>query len=81
MAGAALAPAAGGRASTTEELDALRRALRAATRSAIRRGGVHTGAFIPHRDRDGHCPRCGTALARDTIGGRTTYWCPACQPG
>ncbi|HWT24054.1 MAG TPA: DNA-formamidopyrimidine glycosylase family protein, partial [Solirubrobacteraceae bacterium] len=31
---------------TVEELDALRRALRAATRSAIRRGGVHTGAFI-----------------------------------
>jgi len=66
---------------TPEELDALRRALRAAIRSAIRRGGVHTGAFIPHRDREGHCPRCGTALARDTIGGRTTYWCPVCQPG
>jgi formamidopyrimidine-DNA glycosylase len=26
------------------------------------------------------CPRCKTALARDTIGGRTTYWCPHCQP-
>jgi formamidopyrimidine-DNA glycosylase len=63
-----------------EELDVLRRALRAATRSAIRHGGVHTGAFIPHRRRDGHCPRCGTPLLRDTIGGRTTYWCPACQP-
>ena len=66
---------------TPEELDVLRRALRAATRSAIRRGGVHTGTFIPHRSRDGHCPRCGSALARDTVGGRTTYWCPACQPG
>jgi formamidopyrimidine-DNA glycosylase len=65
---------------STEDLDALRRAVRAATRSAIRRGGVHTGTFIPHRERDGHCPRCGTPLARDTIGGRTTYWCPACQP-
>jgi len=63
-----------------EELDHLRRVLRAATRSAIRRGGVHTGELIPHRRRDGHCPRCGTALARDVIGGRTTYWCPACQP-
>jgi formamidopyrimidine-DNA glycosylase len=66
---------------TPEELDALRRALRAATRSAIRNGGVHTGTLIPHRSREGHCPRCGTTLSRDTIGGRTTYWCPACQPG
>jgi formamidopyrimidine-DNA glycosylase len=64
---------------STEELDALRRALRAATRSAIRRGGVHTGRFVAHRGRDGRCPRCGTALVRDTIGGRTTYWCPSCQ--
>jgi formamidopyrimidine-DNA glycosylase len=65
---------------STEELDALRRALRAATRSAIRRGGAHTGRFVPHRGREGRCPRCGRALARDTIGGRTTYWCPSCQP-
>jgi formamidopyrimidine-DNA glycosylase len=26
------------------------------------------------------CPRCGTALARTTAGGRTTYFCPTCQP-
>jgi formamidopyrimidine-DNA glycosylase len=63
-----------------EELDGLRRALRAATRRAIRLGGVHTGDLIPHRVRGGHCPRCGTALERATIGGRTTYWCPRDQP-
>jgi formamidopyrimidine-DNA glycosylase len=62
-----------------EELDGLRRALRAATRSAIRKGGVHTGAFIGARERGGACPRCGAALERATIGGRTTYWCPAEQ--
>ena len=62
-----------------EELDRLRNAIRAATRSAIRKGGVHTGALIPARRRDGLCPRCGTPLARTTIGGRTTYWCPAEQ--
>jgi formamidopyrimidine-DNA glycosylase len=61
------------------ELDALRRALRAATRSAIRKGGVHTGAFISHRARGGACPRCGATLERATIGGRTTYWCPVEQ--
>jgi formamidopyrimidine-DNA glycosylase len=64
-----------------DELDRLRRELRAATRSAIRRGGVHTGDLIAERGRDGHCPRCGTPLARATIGGRTTFWCPRCQPG
>jgi formamidopyrimidine-DNA glycosylase len=62
-----------------EELDHLRRVLRAATRDAIRKGGVHTGSFIAHRTRGGHCPRCKSALERATIGGRTTFWCPACQ--
>jgi formamidopyrimidine-DNA glycosylase len=62
-----------------EELDHLRRVLRAATRDAIRKGGVHTGTFIAHRKRGGHCPRCRTELERATIGGRTTFWCPTCQ--
>lgn len=65
---------------STEELDLLRREIRLTTRRAIRLGGVHTGEFIPHRRRDGHCPRCGTPLARAAVGGRTTYWCPTCQP-
>jgi formamidopyrimidine-DNA glycosylase len=62
-----------------EELDRLRRDLRAATRDAIRNGGVHTGRFMPSRERGGACPRCRTPLERATIGGRTTYWCPTCQ--
>jgi formamidopyrimidine-DNA glycosylase len=64
----------------SEELDRLRRDLRAATRDAIREGGVHTGRFMPSRERGGSCPRCRMPLARDTIGGRTTFWCPRCQP-
>jgi formamidopyrimidine-DNA glycosylase len=63
-----------------EELDRLRRVLRAATRRAIKRGGVHTGDLIPHRVRGGTCPACGTELRRETVGGRTTYWCPRDQP-
>ena len=59
-----------------EELDRLRREIRAATRSAIRKGGVHTGDVMPARRRGGVCPRCGTEMERATIGGRTTYWCP-----
>ena len=66
---------------SVEELDRLRRELRAATRDAIRNGGVHTGRFMPARERGGACPRCRTSLERATIGGRTTYWCPRCQPG
>jgi formamidopyrimidine-DNA glycosylase len=62
-----------------DELDLLRNAIRAATRSALRKGGVHTGALIPHRRREGSCPRCGTPLSRATIGGRTTWWCGAEQ--
>lgn len=62
-----------------DELDRLRRELRAATRNAIRRGGVHTGSFIPARRQTQLCPRCGEPLSRARIGGRTTYWCPACQ--
>ncbi len=65
---------------SVDELDHLRRELRAAVRDAIRNGGVHTGRFMPAREKDGSCPRCKTLLARDTIGGRTTYWCPTCQP-
>jgi formamidopyrimidine-DNA glycosylase len=65
---------------TTEELDRLRRATRAAIRDAIRLGGAHTGHLIPHRVSGGRCPRCGAELERATIGGRTTFWCPACQP-
>jgi formamidopyrimidine-DNA glycosylase len=61
------------------ELDLLRREIRAATRSAIRKGGAHTGDLIEHRVRGGACPRCGTPLERATVGGRTTFWCPACQ--
>src|SRR3954462_8784273 len=59
-----------------EELDRLRREGRAATRAAIRHGGVHTGEIIPFRAPGAHCPRCGAGMVRGTVGGRTTWWCP-----
>jgi formamidopyrimidine-DNA glycosylase len=59
-----------------DDLARLRRALRAATRAAIRDGGVHTGTVIPHRRPGGHCPRCGAEMERATVGGRTTWFCP-----
>ncbi|CAN5551830.1 formamidopyrimidine-DNA glycosylase [soil metagenome] len=42
------------------------------------RGGSHTGDLQIERHRNGHCPRCGTPLARQTVGGRTTFRCEAC---
>jgi formamidopyrimidine-DNA glycosylase len=62
------------------ELDAVRRAVRAAVRRTIRDGGAY-GPFLPHRKRGDRCPRCGKPVEHATIGGRTTFWCPNCQPG
>lgn len=63
-----------------DELDRLRREIRASVRSAIRKGGAHTGRFNPAREKGGVCPRDGHPLERARIGGRTTYWCPEHQP-
>ena len=65
---------------TEDELDTLWTEQRAAIEAAIRLGGAHTGDLIPHRERDGACPRCATPLDRATVGGRTTFWCAKCQP-
>jgi formamidopyrimidine-DNA glycosylase len=64
---------------TAEGLDRLRREVRSAVRSAIRKGGAHTGRFVAARETGGTCPRDGHPLERARIGGRTTYWCPVCQ--
>ena len=57
----------------------LHKSLRKALRAAIKRGGVHTGEIIGHRRPGGHCPRCGAEMAHGTVGGRSTWWCPAEQ--
>ena len=37
--------------------------------------------LFPHRWRaGGRCPRCNGGLGREEVGGRTTAWCPRCQP-
>lgn len=64
---------------TDGELERLHEALHTATGAAIAHGGVHTGEVIPFRGAGRHCPRCGTAMERATVGGRTTWWCPAEQ--
>jgi formamidopyrimidine-DNA glycosylase len=36
--------------------------------------------LLPHRDKGGKCPRCGAAIVTLKGGGRTSYFCPRCQP-
>lgn len=59
----------------TAEMATLHRSLHRATKTAIRKGGVHTGTIIAFRHAGAHCPRCGTEMIHATIGGRTTWWC------
>lgn len=35
--------------------------------------------LLPHRRKDGRCPRCGAPLATHRSAGRTSYFCPRCQ--
>ncbi|QFG25179.1 Fpg/Nei family DNA glycosylase [Actinomadura sp. WMMB 499] len=62
---------------------ALHRAMRRVLRDSIEAGRVPPrGTWLTGvRDEPGAaCPRCGTALARGRASGRTTVWCPHCQP-
>ena len=43
-------------------------------------GRLPRGWLIRTRGPGGACPRCGRPLERSTVGGRTTYHCPVCQP-
>ena len=58
-----------------EDADRLYRAMRSAVRSAIAKGGVHTGDVVPARHPGGTCPRCGAEMKHGTVGGRSTWWC------
>ncbi len=60
-----------------DERKALQKVIRTTLRTLDRRGGSHTGDMP--RALDVPCPRDGAFLRRDTVGGRTTYWCPVHQ--
>lgn len=64
---------------TGSELRRLHSHLRTTLQELITRGGSHEGDLMPARVRGGLCPRDGTELARETVGGRTTWWCPKHQ--
>jgi formamidopyrimidine-DNA glycosylase len=58
-----------------QDVDRLYHALQSALRSAIAKGGVHTGDVISARSPGGTCPRCGAEMKHGTVGGRSTWWC------
>lgn len=78
---------------TTNALDAAGRhrlftAIKHVLRVAIDRGAgaedftdrLPRDFLLRERHPGGHCPRCGTALVIDKIGGRSSFYCPKCQP-
>jgi len=83
------------RAVTREQATALLVAVRAVLHQAIGNGGTTLRDYRPvdgargrnqgHLDVYGRagepCTRCGTALRSCVLDGRTTTWCPTCQPG
>jgi formamidopyrimidine-DNA glycosylase len=76
---AGLSPARAAGGLTPAEVRRLHRHLRGALHEMTSRGGSHTGDLMDQRRPGGVCPRDGQPLRRDTVGGRTTWWCPAHQ--
>lgn len=69
---------------TVDSLSDTERAVLAATIAATvheldSRGGSHTGDSFALRAADTPCSKDGTLMRHDTIGGRSTWWCPAHQ--
>jgi formamidopyrimidine-DNA glycosylase len=66
----------------TDEVRDLHTAMRQILRTSVRHGCVpHLRGWLTDvRDLpDPHCPRCGAALTRSRVAGRTTLWCPRDQ--
>lgn len=76
---ASLAPQRPAGSLTTAEVRRLHRHVRATVADLLERGGSHLGRMTDQRRPGGCCPGDGTPLQRATIGGRTTWWCPAHQ--
>lgn len=66
-----------------EDLRCLHRAMRTVLQKTVDcradRDQLPEGYLTHHRHKNGRCPRDRTRLEIRTVGGRTTYFCPACQ--
>ncbi len=57
------------------EIETLARTIVDTVRRLTESGGSNTGESFEVRVAGASCPRCGGQMARDTIGGRTSWWC------
>jgi formamidopyrimidine-DNA glycosylase len=78
-----------------EELRRLLRALKRILQAAILAGGTSVRSYVNSAgsrggyqnflhvyQREGEpCRNCGGTLVRERVGGRSTFFCPRCQPG
>lgn len=76
---AALDPRRDASSLTPPEHRRLASAIRTTLRTLGRRGGSHTGDLMESRQPGGRCPKDGAPLRHDTVGGRSTWWCPKHQ--
>lgn len=79
---------------TPEELSRLWRAIRLVVNEAIRRRGTSIANYVDARGRPGtyqnwlrvyrrqglSCRRCGAKIERAIVAGRSSHFCPRCQP-
>lgn len=61
------------------EIESLATAIVKTVAKLTNRGGSHTGDSFASRNVDVPCPRDGQSMQHDTVGGRSTWWCPAHQ--
>jgi len=90
---AGLSPLRPGGSLSPAEVERLRQAIVRVLEGATGHGGTSFFAYVDARGQRGRhqlhvrvyrrqgqpCPRCGTAVARTRVGGRSTHYCPACQ--
>lgn len=66
---------------TSGELGVLHRRMGPALREASRAGLVpNRPSWLNGHRADQRCPRCSQRLSQVKVSGRTTIWCPTCQP-
>jgi formamidopyrimidine-DNA glycosylase len=82
---AGLSPSCTAASLATEEFSRLHKEVRFVAREALKKIGPEFGdppkSWLFHQrwSAKGVCPKHKTPLRRETIGGRTTAWCPQCQ--
>lgn len=79
---ARIAPASSTADLGEDELDRLHKARRDVLRTGVRAGRVpaRRSWLTGNRGREGRCPRHRVSLRHGSVAGRTTVWCPRCQP-